>query len=68
MDRKVVECILDIQDKIHSDDVLMSEYKAAHAAFLEMLAQLTEVQQTILLDYLGVCVEIHLRMLEESLK
>lgn len=54
--------------KIHSDDILMSEYRAAHAAFLEILPQLTEVQQGVLLDYLGVCVEIHLRMLEGAIK
>ncbi|MBQ8239020.1 MAG: hypothetical protein IJZ39_12850 [Oscillospiraceae bacterium] len=30
--------------------------------------ELTEVQREILLDYLGVCVELHLQMLEKAIE
>ena len=68
MDRKALERILDVQEMIQSDDVLMGEYESVQAAFLEMLPQLTEAQRDTLLDYLGVCVEIHLRMLEKAIE
>ena len=34
----------------------------------QMLDELTEVQQEILMNYLGICIEIHLKMLEEVAK
>ena len=68
MDRNALERILDVQEMIQSDDVLMGEYESVQAAFLEMLPQLTEAQRDTLLDYLGVCVEIHLRMLEKAIE
>ena len=63
MDQSVVKRILDIQDMIRSAAGLMAEHDAAQRAFLAMLPELTESQRNIIWDYLGVCLEIHLRML-----
>lgn len=63
MDREAVNQILDIQEMLRSDPGLMAEHDTAQRAFLAMLPELTEKQQNILWGYLGVCVEIHLRML-----
>lgn len=60
--------ILDVQEQIRADQMLLSEYETAQKAFLAMLTQLTDAQRDILLDYLGVCVEIHLRMLEIAIE
>ena len=68
MNQDAVKQILDIQEQIRTDTVLMGEYEAAQTEFLKLLSELAENQQNILLDYLGVCIEIHLRMLEESNK
>ena len=68
MDRKCTERILDIQEWIQSDSDLMGEYREHHARFLGMLDELTEVQQEILMNYLGICIEMHLKMLEEVAK
>ena len=68
MDRKSTERILNIQERIQSDSELMGEYNVHHARFLQMQNELTESQQEILMNYLGICIEIHLRMLEEAIK
>ena len=63
MNRSVAKRILDIQEMIRSDFALMEEYAGCQSAFLNLIPELTEKQQNILWDYLGVCTEIHLRML-----
>ena len=63
MEQFVVNRILDIQETLRSDPGLMAEHEAAQRAFLTTLPELTEKHRDILWDYLGVCVEIHLRML-----
>ena len=68
MDREVAERIVAIQEIIQSNFALMEEYREYHAEFLKMLPELNEKQQNILMDYLGICIEIHLRMLEEATK
>ena len=68
MDRKCAERIQNIQERIQSDSDLMGEYNTHHARFLQMQDELSESQREILMDYLGVCIEIHLRMLEEATK
>ena len=68
MDREVAERIVAIQEIIHSNFALMEEYREYQAEFLKMLPELNEKQQNILMDYLGICIEIHLRMLEEATK
>ena len=68
MDRKSTERILNIQERIQSDSELMGEYNVHHARFLQMQNELTESQQEILMNYLGICIEIHLKMLEEATK
>ena len=68
MDRKSTERILNIQERIQSDSVLMEEYNTHHARFLQMQNELTKSQQEILMNYLGICIEIHLKMLEEATK
>ena len=68
MDREVASRIVTIQEIVQSDLALMEEYREYHAEFLKMLPELNEKQQNILMDYLGICIEIHLRMLEEATK
>ena len=68
MDREVASRIVTIQEIVQSDLALMDEYKEHHAKFLKILPELNEKQQNILMDYLGICIEIHLRMLEEATK
>ena len=68
MERLTAQRILDIQEKICADQVLMVEYRTAQTAFLEMLPHLPQAQQDIIMNYLGVCVELHLRMLENALE
>ena len=68
MDREVAERIVTIQEIIQSDGALMEEYQAYHAKFMKMLPELTEMQLDILTNYLGICNEIHLRMLVEATK
>ena len=67
MNRNSAERIMELQEQIQSDFALMGEYKRHHAKFLEMLHSLSQDQQDILTNYLGVCIEIHLRMLEEAI-
>ena len=68
MNRNSAERIMDIQERIQSDSDLMEEYKVHHAKFLGMLDELNESQHNILVNYLGICIEIHLKMLEEATK
>ena len=68
MNQETAKRILEAQEQIRLDTVLTGEYRAAHGAFLEMLPQLTRLQQAVLMDYLGVCVEMHLRMLEKAIE
>lgn len=68
MNRNSTVRIMDIQERIQSDADLMGEYNIHHAKFLAVLDELTESQQDILMDYLGICIEIHLKMLEEATK
>ena len=68
LNQETAKRILEAQERIRMDSVLAGEYQAAHGAFLEMLPQLTQAHQEILLDYLGVCVEMHLRMLEKAIE
>lgn len=64
MNQITVNRILDVQELVRTDQPLMADYESRQLAFLEILPELTEKQKNILLDYLGVCVEVHLRMLE----
>ena len=68
MNRNSAQRVLDIQERIQSDADLMGEYNIHHAKLLAVLDELTESQQDILMDYLGICIEIHLKMLEEATK
>ena len=68
MDRETAKRIVDLQEKIQSDTLLMDEYRELHARFIQMQAEINENQRNILMDYLGICIEIHLKMLEEAIK
>ena len=68
MKRLTVQRILDIQEAICADQVLMTEYRTAQAAFLEMLLRLPPSHQDTIMDYLGACIELHLRMLENAIE
>ena len=46
---------------------LMDEHGARNERFLEVVQSLSEEQQTAIYDYLGVLIEMHLRMLEQAL-
>ena len=68
MDHETAKRIVDLQEKIQSDTLLMDEYRELHARFIQMQAEINENQRNILMDYLGICIEIHLKMLEEAIK
>ena len=68
MDREAASRIVTIQEIVQSDLALMDEYKEHHAKFLKILPELNEIHQEILMNYMGICNEIHLRMLEEATK
>ena len=68
MDRMTARGILDTQEKVCADEFLATEYRTAQAAFLKMLPHLPQDQQDTIMDYLGVCVELHLRMLENAIE
>ena len=68
MDQKVVDRILDIQEAVQCDVTLMKEYQEYHAQFLAMLDELEPAHQNTLMNYLGVCIEIYMRMMEAAIK
>ena len=68
MDRETAKRIVDLQEKIQSDTLLMDEYRELHARFIQLQTEINENQRNILMDYLGICIEIHLKMLEEAIK
>ncbi|MBQ9147940.1 MAG: hypothetical protein IJX69_00025 [Oscillospiraceae bacterium] len=68
MNQEVARKILQIQETVRSDLDLMAEHQSKQEAFLALLSDLSQDQQDVLLDYLGVGIEIHLRMLEICLE
>ena len=68
MNQLIAKRILDVQERIFAGNPLGEEYRATQTAFLAMLPELTEAQREILLDYLGVCVELHLEMLGKAIE
>ena len=58
---------LALQDKAKQDPVfgqLMSEYRMRDAALLKILPALTEEQRDAIVNYIGVFISAHCRLLE----
>lgn len=71
MDIEIAKRIMDIQDQALEDEQfcgLLDEYAISCPRFLDMLRTLTQEQQDVFLDFLGVSVQMHLRLLELALK
>ena len=62
MTPETVKRILDAQENL--DPELLREYAKHQQLFLELLHRMPEREQHILIDYLGICLEIHLKLLE----
>ena len=54
--------IMDAQEKL--DHLLISEYTQRHEACLKLLQILPQEQRDIFMDYFGICIEIHLKLME----
>ena len=62
MTKETVKKILDAYENL--DIELMKEYSEKHDLFLELLSELQERERNIVMDYFGVCIEVHLKLLE----
>ena len=63
--------ILEIQDSIQTNSEywqLMEEYKICGRQLLAQLETMNEDQRNAVLDYLGLGVEMHLKMLEFAVR
>ena len=70
MSREASRKLLQLQEAAMEDETyrqLMDEHGARNERFLEVVQSLSEEQQTAINDYLGVLIEMHLRMLEQAL-
>lgn len=63
---KTTENLIKAQERVRTDPVyleLSQEYNRHNAAFLSVLKELNPGQRQIIEDYLGICVELHTKML-----
>ena len=70
MSREASRKLLQLQEATMEDETyrqLMDEHGARNERFLEVVQSLSEEQQTAIYAYLGVLIEMHLRMLEQAL-
>ena len=66
MEKYVADRILEIQESFRKDPEyaqLWKEQEDCNHRFLEVLGQLTEEQRTTVENYIGILIEIQLRML-----
>lgn len=59
--------IIEIQEKAMRDEQylqLMEEYQGRNRCLLEELETMTETQQSAVLNYIGLCAEMHAKLLE----
>lgn len=57
---------LDLQEQLMQDSEyggLLGEYRRQNGAFLAVLEQLDPRQRQVVEDYLGICAELHTKML-----
>lgn len=67
MKRKAVEKILSIQEQAVKDEdykTLLAEYALRDAQMQELYKILPKDQRMVIAEYLGVCISMHLRLLE----
>ena len=67
MNREVSDKILSIQEAILQDaqyQQLAAEHTALNARFLEIVNALDKQQQDAIFDYLGLILQMHIKMLE----
>ena len=67
MKQSTARRILEIQDRLleyREYQELMEEYRRCDEQFTALLSRLDEEDESIILDYLGVGVDIHMHMLE----
>lgn len=62
MNQETVRNILDAQEQLASG--LLGEYYVRQKEFLQILDNISKDKRDVILDYLGICVEIHLKLLE----
>lgn len=67
MEQQIVQKLLDIQDRLITDpqyQSLMPEYRQRNTQLLAALETMEPEQKDAVLDFLGIALEMHLRMLE----
>ena len=66
---ETIQKMLDTQDQLRSNpefSSLQAEYRQRSEDFMRILEQLSSVQRDGILDFFGVCIEIHLRLLKTA--
>lgn len=61
-----IDKYLEIQEELMADKEyirLLREYRAKNAEFLAVMEELDPQQRQVMEDYVGVCVELHTKML-----
>ena len=64
MKKETFDAILEAQDRIYSDpehQILLAEYERLNSRFLEQLETMDPLQQSAVMDYCGVLIEMQLR-------
>jgi len=64
---QTTEKMIEVQERLLTDPNYLErnrEYLECNAAFVRVLGELTPEQRRIVEDYLGICVELHTRMLQ----
>ena len=71
MDKTVFDKIYLLQDQIRNDSAyqqVLAEHERLNAELLNQLDTMNESQRNAVLDYCGVLVEMHLKILEYSIQ
>ena len=71
MDAETARQIMDIQEQALEDaqfQRLLDEYTIYHPRFLALLKTLSQEQQDVIMDFLGVGAAMHLRLLELAVR
>ena len=70
MDSKMTQYILNLQDRIHTDEEyqrLMDEYTYRNEQLLDQLKTMNPEQRSAVWDYLGLMIELHFKILEHTM-
>ena len=69
MDAFAAKKILELQDVVRIDPEyrqLVAEHEVLNTRLLSQLETMTPSQQSAVMDYIGLCIEIHLKLLSQA--